>query len=518
MALLSWSSFPVFVLALFVVIEALPFWWRVLRASKWWVAIAWFCRPWAVWAVFNIFYRIFASRGYNNRLTFPFYYDLWEEPVTLVGTIRRLALSPDFWIWSLVVAVLIVLFLLVCRWVMSGAAAPRKTALALGSLVILGFLLPLAFDCLPAGVGNPWQKKGSFGCMWIDAGNTMLYCLPFVQSKSYYLRHFEEIQPELKDTIHGADHPPGASLALYLLGKPFGAHKDIYHDWWRYELGMAAFASMSVLAMFFLGWSLFRSRQIGLMSAAMWAVKPTSLAYNVFAPDTVYWVFYILCLGLSWRVVVFATRPYFSMIGLGIVWAILSMLNFNFPLPIAMFGVFLLLHAYCKGRPAIEWLWRAILPASVAVILFLWVCLHYNLNYPAIFLYALKNFSFYHLNTVYRLMMALIGGQIDMFIMAGSLAGYIFLTRLPRWARAKPICAQFQYALVILGLYLVTVIVLKDLRNETARIWAWIMAAPMVLVANYVQSMENPRFWFLIIVTLSLLQYYVMRLMLVSAG
>lgn len=79
--------------------------------------------------------------------------------MTLAGTIRRLAPLPDFWIWSLVVAVLIVLFWLVCRWVMSGAAAPRKTALALGAMVIPGFLLPLAFDCLPADVAKKRHRR-----------------------------------------------------------------------------------------------------------------------------------------------------------------------------------------------------------------------------------------------------------------------------------------------------------------------------------------------------------------------
>ena len=65
---------------------------------------------------------------------------------------------------------------------------------------------------------------------------------------------------------------------------------------------------------------------------------------------------------------------------------------------------------------------------------------------------------------------------------------------------------------------LVTILVLKDLRLETARIWAWIPAVPLVLVANYMRSLEHPRFYFLMAVVLPLVQYYVMRLVLVSAG
>ncbi|MBU0715915.1 MAG: hypothetical protein KJ964_11215 [Verrucomicrobia bacterium] len=518
MTLLSWSSFPVFVLALFVVIEALPFWRRGLRVSRWWIAIAWFGRPWAVWAVFNIFYRIFASRGFNNRRTFPFYYNLWDEKVTLAGTIRRLVPSPDFWIWTLVVAVLIVLFWLVCRWVMSGAAAPRKTALALSAMVVLGFLLPLAFDCLPAGMADPWQKKGSFGYMWVDSGNTMLYCLPLVKNQGDYFRRFEEIQPELKVSIHGADHPPASALALYWLGKLFGAHKDIYRDWRRYELATAAFASLSLVAMFFLGWSMFRSVETGLMGAALWAVKPATLAYNSFAPDTVYWVFYILCFAFSWRVVMADKRPWLDMVGLGLVLYALTLLNFNWPMPAGIFGLFLLIRAYREKIPFKEWMLRGAMPLAIMTGLLVGTCLYYRLNYFKIFIYALKCFSYYNLNTAYKWMAALIGGQLDLYLMSGSLCSYLLWTRIPGWLRQKPLVPQVLFGAVILGCSLVAVLVLKDLKLETARIWAWIPAVPLVLVANYMRSLEHPRFYFLMAVVLPLVQYYVMRLVMVSAG
>jgi hypothetical protein len=517
-SLLNWTSFPVAVLLVLVVVEVLPFVKRDLRASRWWRLAAWFWRPWAVWAVFNIGYRYFAKLGFNERTTFPFYFYQWDGKLTWIGAIGWLVHLRTFWIWSAVLAAVGLLFWLLCRWMVTGTTTPRKTALALVLLVAFGFVLPLVYDAIPLGVGDPREGEGSFARMWLDSGNTMLYCLPHVRSKGYYIRHFEEIQPQLKITIHGADHPPGASLALYWLSGLFGADKGIDKELWRYELATAAFASLGVLAMFFLGWSMFRSQEIGLMSAALWAVKPTSLAYNVFAPDTVYWVFYILCFALGWRVATAEKRLYGSMIGLGVVWAVLSLLNFNFPLLVAMFGVFLLLHAWrSRWRPA-EWLWRATIPSSVFVILFLWVCVHYKLNYPAIFIYGLKSFSFYDLNTVYKWVMSLIGGHIDISLMLGSFSATILWTRFPGWARQKPMSGQVLYGLVILAFLLVSLIVLKDLKVEAGRIWAWTMAVPLVLLAKHLRDSDQPRFYFLAALVLSMLQYYGMRTMLVSAG
>ena len=516
--LLHASSFPVIVLAVLAATEALPVLRPQLRQSRWWRSCAWFLRLWGLWAAFNIVYRLFEPLGFNNRLTFPFYFDTWDSDASWAVAARRLLPSPEFWTWSLALAALGSLFWLVCRWMMTGDTRPGKTTLALLLLVAFGFLMPLAYDCVPNGLGDLHGGKGAFGHMWVDSGNTMLYCIPLVGSANYYLRHFEEIQPKLRVSIHGADHPPGASPALYWIGRCFGARGDIHADVWRYEVGTAFFASLAVLAMFFLGWILFNSVQVGLMSAALWAVKPTSLAYNTFAPDSVYWVFYILCFALIWRVVTAGKRPYVSMIGLGVVGAILSMLNFNWPLLVAIFGVFLVLHAALTGRRAGEWMWRAAIPAAVMGVLFAWICLRYRLNYLAIFMYGLKHFSFYSLNTVYKWVMALVGGQLDVALTMGSLSAWLFWTRLPGWTRQRPLALQVAYALTILAFFFLAVVVLKDLKIEAGRIWAWTMAVPLVLVAHHLQNSEHPRFYFLMALVLGLLQYYAMGVMLVSCG
>lgn len=44
------------------------------------------------------------------------------------------------------------------------------------------------------------------------------------------------------------------------------------------------------------------------------------------------------------------------------------------------------------------------------------------------------------------------------------------------------------------------------------------MAVPLVVVAYHLRHSEHPRFYFLMALALSMLQYYATRLMLVSAG
>ena len=72
--------------------------------------------------------------------------------------------------------------------------------------------------------------------------------------------------------------------------------------------------------------------------------------------------------------------------------------------------------------------------------------------------------------------------------------------------------------LTILAFFFLAVVVLKDLKIEAGRIWAWTMAVPLVLVALHLQNSEHPRFYFLMALVLGLLQYYAMGVMLVSCG
>jgi len=75
------------------------------------------------------------------------------------------------------------------------------------------------------------------------------------------------------------------------------------------------------------------------------------------------------------------------------------------------------------------------------------------------------------------------------------------------------------FTVVILGAQLVAILfVSKVLMMEQSRIWAWLTAMPLVLVAGYLQKTSHPRFYILAAVALSILQYYAMRLVLTSCG
>ena len=517
--LLSWTSFPVLVLAVWIPLELAAFLRPSLRTARGWIVPAWFLRPIGAWSVFSIIFRWFAKYGINDRTTFPFYFTPWHPKETWTETATRLAHLPAFWWSSLVVVLLCILLFMTCRWILEGELSRRKTALALVYLVLLCMALPLAYDAVPEGIVDPMENKGSFLNMWFDSGNTMLYCMPSVRSKGFFLRHFEKIQPELKTTIHGADHPPGATLALYWLGRMAGAQERIGKDRLRYALATTAFASLSVLAVYFLGVSLFGSRRTGLLSAAFWAAKPATLAYNTFAPDTVYWIFFILWMALTWKVVTAEKRPYGSMVLMGVVLTVLTMINFNWPLLGGMFGVFLSIHAWRNRWALSEWFWRAAIPTGIGFGLLVLICIDYNLNYFAIYRYAFENSQFYNLRGAYHWIMCLIGGQLDICILSGSFTAYIFLRNLPGQLRERPMPAHTLYLAVFLTLYMLAVIFIEPtLKIETSRIWAWITALPIVMVARRLDQSEECRFYALAAVALALLQYYGMRVMLVSCG
>ncbi|MDP2989674.1 MAG: hypothetical protein Q8O57_03810, partial [Kiritimatiellota bacterium] len=408
--------------------------------------------------------------------------------------------------------------LLLCRRITAAALTPAKVAAVLAGLVALNFAMPLAYDCLPEGVIDPAENQGSFLSMWFDSGSTMLYCMPHIKSKDHYLRNFESIQPRLHVSIHGVSHPPGASLALYWVGKPFGATGSIGNDRLSYALGMTLFATLSVLAIYLLGRSLFASNEIGLMSAALWAVKPATLVYNTFAPDTIYVIFDILCLAFSWRVVTAAKRPWFSMITLSLLFYILAMLNFNWPVFVALFGAFLLLYARRQAWQPAEWLWRGAIPVLLGGGLLLWTCRAYHLHYINIFRYALAYaHQFYDFHALYPWTIALLGSPIDLGILSGSFCACIFWRHFHSQLRQPMLTPAILFLLVILAFYLAAILGL-NLKMESSRIWAWVVAVPLVIVANALRNSEHPRFYFLMAVALSMLQYYGMRLFLWSAG
>ena len=95
----------------------------------------------------------------------------------------------------------------------------------------------------------------------------MLYTVPFVKDSDDYLRRFREIQPQLRSTIHGLSHPPGASLSLYWIGNALGARGlDIRQPETRlrYTLGLTLFGLAMIGSV-----SVYQSYQLTLAKAAV---------------------------------------------------------------------------------------------------------------------------------------------------------------------------------------------------------------------------------------------------------
>lgn len=519
LSLLNWYSPPVLLVAAWLIWECLPFVRRTVRNHPRWQVMAWFFRPLALWGVYNIVYRFFERYGFNDPTTFPFYFSTWRKNEVWFAALRRLSQSYDFWIWSLAVFLLGILFVMLCRWLITAPMTRPRIALALGCLLLLNIAMPLTYNCLPEGVEDPLEKKGSFLHVWFDSGNTMLYCMPHIKTKGDYIRNFAEIQPHLSTSIHGLTHPPGASLALYWTGKMFGATKNIAQDRLRYMLGTTVFASLAILAVYFLGRVVTGSPVVGLMAAALWAVKPATLVYNVFAPDTVYTVFNILSLAFIWPVVTARKRPWAAMAGLGLTLYVLTMLNFNWILFGGVFGMFLTLHAWQYKWAFKEWLVRWFVPAMIMGVLLIWTCFSYGLDYIGIFRYSLAyTQKFYPMTSIYQWVMAMIGGPLDLFLLSGSLVAFVFWREfLPQLKNAhrSPLVV---FLLSVLAVYLVTTISVNILKMESSRVWAWVVALPLVFVAQFLYRSVHRRLYFTMAVVLSMLQYYVMQIFLFSCG
>jgi hypothetical protein len=519
MSLLTWNSCPVLLMAAWAIVESLPLLHRPWCQAPGWKIMAWFFRPLALWGLYNSVVRYFESYGFNDRTTFPFAFAPWHDNELWGVTFRNLAQSQDFWMWSTAVFLLGALFIMVCRWFISTPMTRTRISLALGWLVLLNIAMPLAYNCLPDGAADPLENKGSFLNAWFDSGNTMLYCMPHIPNKSQYLKHFGEIQPSLRASIHGVTHPPGASLALYWLGKPFGATQAIGRDRLRYMLGTTVFAALAVLAVFFLGRVVTGSPVIGLMGAALWAVKPATLAYNTFAPDTVYTVFNILCLAFIWLVATVPKRPWGAMAGLGTTLYVLTMLNFNWILFGGIFGLFLTLQAWHERWTIQEWCIRWMVPAGLMGAALLWTCVSYHMNYWTIFRTSLDyTRGFYQMANAYQWIIAMIGGPLDLFLLSGSVVAFLFWRRFPVEAKRAIHSPLVIYLLSLLAVYLVTALSVNILKMESSRVWAWVTALPLVFVAQVLHRSTHPRFYFLMAIARAMLQYYAMQLFLTPCG
>ena len=203
---------------------------------------------------------------------------------------------------------------------------------------------------------------------------------------------------------------------------------------------------------------------------------------------------------------------------MGVVLAVMTLLNFNWPLFGAIFGGFLSLYAWRYRWTLSEWFWRAAIPSGVGLGLLIWICVKYKLDYLAIYRYGMEACKYYNIRGAYQWITTLIGGQLDLFILMGSLTAYLFFRNLVNRLRERPLAPATLFLLTLLAFYGLAVLLMDPLKIETSRIWAWVPSLFIVLVIRDLESSPHFRFYLFAVLMLSFLQYYVMRLMLVSCG
>jgi len=478
----------------------------------------WALRPWAVWAAFNLVFRRYAERGFNNPRTFPFYANLWRADEGFADALRRLAGTPSVWGWGAVVLGLTAALLALADRAVRARQNDGSLARPLLCAFLLAAALPLAVACLPDGIVSRDRTRGTLLSSW-TAQSTMLYTIPHIRSTGDYLRRFTEIQPALRRTIHGITHPPGASLSLYWIGRLTGAAGRDIRDAavrLRYAVGLTVFGACNVFLLFLLGRRMFDSGAAGLLAALLWLASPATGAYASFAQDSLYAVFFNASLLLSWTVVTGEERRRLPALLHGVNFFLLAFLTFSWTIAAAVFAGFLVVIGLRRDWPLREYVWRAGLPFAVAAalsaILLAWSGLDYLAVYRTARAYVAEWYVF---RDAYQWCMALVGGQVDLWLMMGSVTCSAFLVGTVRAARARPWGEPAVFLTVILAVYAVPLLFGPAcLKMETSRCWNWIATVPLAFAARELLRREPAWLFACGALAVSVLSYAGMRLFL----
>lgn len=475
---------------------------------------AWALRPWVLWGVFNLVFRWNWERGFNNRRTFPFFANLWSEKETFAEAVSRILNSPGVPVWSWVVlGVLLVMTILLMRF-MRREAAPVWPALA--GLYILAIALHLSQGSLPAGA---WPRNDNPGSLLSSAkANTgMLYTMSYVHSAHDYLSRFLEIQPRLRTTIHGVSHPPGASLTLYWIGKVFGVEtKDIRcpENRLRYTLGLTVFGALNVFILFLLGRALFDART-GFLAATLWAAAPSVSAYATFAQDAIYALFFNLALLLSWQTVMSEKRAKWFAVVLGADFFAMTMLNYSWCIMTTVFSLFALFIGIRKCWLRKEYAVRVFLPLVILAALLAGFLAFYRLDYLAMYRFSRQYVDqWYCFTGAYQWIMALIGGQMDLFLLMGSVTCSAFFAAAARFRKRHLAEPRVIFVAILFCVYTLPILFGPTcLKMEAARCWNWIATLPFVFAAAKLMKMPG-RIFVYGAPAVSVLTYTLMRLFL----
>ncbi|MDD5707327.1 MAG: hypothetical protein PHR35_15495 [Kiritimatiellae bacterium] len=218
----------------------------------------------------------------------------------------------------------------------------------------------------------------------------------------------------------------------------------------------------------------------------LWVTAPTTLTYATFEQDTVYVVFFTLALWLSWLAASGAERPPVAVpLALGVVLATLVMLNFSWCVMTTIFAVFCLMTGSRRHWSRIDFGLRTVLPLAVMTLLAGALCWHYRLDYLAIYRVASDYVrQWYRFDGPHQWLQAFIGGQMDLWLMMGSVALSAFLAGERRLQRAGTFALPRLYLLAILGVFMLPLLFgPHPLKMETARCWNWMLPVPIAFAA-----------------------------------
>lgn len=466
-----------------------------LPPRSWPVFLAWALRPWTAWAFFNLFYRWHWAAGFNNRRTFPFYANPWMPEETWGEALRRIAHAPGL-PWGLAAAVLLLALLLLLAWFLR--RNPARPGPALAALVLLAAGLHLSLAGLPNGSRGDPDRRGTLVSGWDHIHSTMLHAMPLVQSSGDYYRRFLEIQPRLRQTIHGLSHPPAASLSLYWLGHLCGAKGqeiDRPETRLRYAVGLTVFGALNALVLFGLGRAMFDAR-VGFLAATLWATAPAVAAYATFAQDSVYAVFFNLALWLGWQTATAARRAAVWAVLLGLDFFALTQLSYSWCLATTIFALFALAAGRRQRWHVQDWFVRLILPLAVMTgltsALLAWFRLDYWTMYRQASLYVNQWYPF---TGPYQWLMALAGGQLDLWLLLGSVTCAAFLVSLAALRRPDFAAPRGTYLAIVLGVFALPLLFGPNcLKMETARCWIWVASLPLAFAARRLLDMPGRLF------------------------
>lgn len=454
--------------------------------------VSWTVRPWAVWAALNLVYRFYREKAFNNHLTFPFYANLWWSDEIWRNLVGQAMSFSNFQIWvvlTLVVAGL--LFLLLRFSFLSKEPTRRRVVLTLVAAFFLSAVLHIVVNNLPGMVpmGRNEVVK-SVDYPWCSQGTTMRHAALMVTNTVSYISNFVQLQPGMERIIHAASHPPGASLSLYWIGLIAGMGD--MPGAVGFMAGLTFFSALSLPVIFLLAKQITGSSKTGLVAALIWSVMPSTVIYNTFAQDGLYAVFFNLLLLFIWRLTIEEKPDFKVCLTAGILFFCGAMLNYSVCLPAGIFFVFILVTGLGKKWGIGQYLYRFVLPGSIGLALLLLAMAVFRLDYMKMYLTA-KGFvdKFYEYDGLYQAIVALIGGQIDLFLMMGAVicSGFIvYLAGLRRTDSRKP---DVRFLLIILGVYLIAVFFGPNcLRMETSRCWNWVLTVPMILSVKMLGDRE----------------------------